>query len=60
MIGTCAILLPRITVPDSEAKKKDDVPKKVVFARFEGHSKPSTVGGVCWTCGLIQAGGELG
>ena len=46
MIGRCSIPLPRITVPDSEAKKNDVVPKKVVSDMFDGHSKPSTVGDV--------------
>ena len=48
MIGRCSIPLPRITVPDAEAEKQDDIPKKVAPAVLDGHSKPSvhTVGGV--------------
>ena len=48
MTGRCSIPLPRITVPDAEAEKKDDMPKKVAPAMLDGHSKPSvhTVGGV--------------
>ena len=46
VIGRCSIPLPRITVPDAEAEKKDDMPKKVAPAMFYGHSKPSSVGGI--------------
>ena len=48
VIGRCSIPLPRITVPDTEAEKQDDIPKKVAPAVLDGHSKPCvhTVGGV--------------
>ena len=48
MTGRCSIPLPRITVPDAEAEKKDDMPKKVAPTMLDGHSKPSvhTAGGV--------------
>ena len=48
MIGRCSIPLPRITVPDAEAEKQDDMPKKVAPAVLDGHSKPCvhTVGGI--------------
>ena len=55
MFGRFSIPLPRITVPDSEAKKKDDMSKKVAPAMLDGHSKPAS----CWVSALTTREARL-